>query len=112
MVMDFAFLKEEMVEVIDARSDHAAMLWSADPLIEVLLGRKPESADSGVDDRGRLASPFGPILVLPFTPTAENLARYWFGELRARIERRTGGRARLSEIRVWETPNSCATFSG
>lgn len=112
MVIDFGFLKEEMVDVIDARSDHAIMLWSADPLIEVLTAGKSPATQAAKDTRGRIASTFGPILVLPFTPTAENLARYWFDELKDRISERTGGRARLSEIRVWETPNSCATFCG
>src|SRR5262245_21992536 len=71
MVMDFAFLKEEMVAVIDAECDHAAMLWSADPLLATLTG---ESRPAAKDGGSRVTSPFGPILVLPFTPTAENLA--------------------------------------
>jgi 6-pyruvoyltetrahydropterin/6-carboxytetrahydropterin synthase len=108
MVIDFGFLKEEMLAAIDARADHATMLWSGDPLIEALIG--PASA-ADRDIAGRFRSPFGPILVLPFTPTAENLARYWFDELKARVSARTGGRATLSEVRVWETPNTCATYS-
>jgi 6-pyruvoyltetrahydropterin/6-carboxytetrahydropterin synthase len=112
MVIDFAFLKEEMVEVIDARSDHAIMLWSGDPLVAALTGRDHPRDPQATDPRGRVVSPFGPVLVLPFTPTAENLARYWFEELKERIARRTGGRAQLVEIRVFETPNSCATYGG
>ena len=109
MVIDFGFLKEEMLRVIDARSDHAVMLWSGDPLIAALIGQ-PASAER--DNHGRIPSRFGPILVLPFTPTAENLARYWFEELKERIAARTGGRAALSEVRVWETPNTCAAYGG
>jgi 6-pyruvoyltetrahydropterin/6-carboxytetrahydropterin synthase len=112
MVIDFGFLKQEMVEVIEARSDHAIMLWSGDPLIEALTGKEPSAANADREAHGRIPSRFGPILVLPFTPTAENLARYWFGELQDRISTRTGGRARLTEVRVWETPNACATYCG
>jgi 6-pyruvoyltetrahydropterin/6-carboxytetrahydropterin synthase len=112
MVIDFGFLKEEMLAVIDARSDHAIMLWSSDPLVAALTGKdwSPDAADH--DNHGRMPSRFGPILALPFTPTAENLARYWFEELKDRISVRTAGRAALSEVRVWETPNTCATYSG
>jgi 6-pyruvoyltetrahydropterin/6-carboxytetrahydropterin synthase len=112
MVMDFGFLKEEMVAVIDAECDHAAILWSGDPLIAALTGATDPELSAARAADGRLRSPFGPILVLPFTPTAENLARYWFDRLKARISSRTGDRARLVELRVFETPNSCATYSG
>ena len=109
MVMDFAFLKEEMLAAIDAECDHAAILWSADPLVEVLAGA---TLSAGAGESRRVPSPFGPILVVPFTPTAENLARYWFDRLKARISSRSGDRARLIELRVFETPNTCATYSG
>jgi 6-pyruvoyltetrahydropterin/6-carboxytetrahydropterin synthase len=111
MVMDFAFLKEEMVAVIDAECDHAAILWSEDPLLATLAGGGL-TEDAGARNEGRrISSSFGPILVLPFTPTAENLAHYWFDRLKARISSRSEDRARLIELRVFETPNSCATYS-
>jgi 6-pyruvoyltetrahydropterin/6-carboxytetrahydropterin synthase len=110
MVIDFAFLKEEMVAVIDARSDHAIMLWSDDPLIAALTGVTAAVTDCDRDSVGRIPSRFGPIVALPFTPTAENLARYWFEELQKRVASRSNGRAVLAEVRVWETPNSCATY--
>src|SRR5262245_12908186 len=65
MVMDFAFLKEEMLAVIDAECDHAAVLWSADPLLETLTGVSiSNDAPDGHQSR-RVSSRFGPILVLP-----------------------------------------------
>jgi 6-pyruvoyltetrahydropterin/6-carboxytetrahydropterin synthase len=112
MVIDFGFLKQEMVDVIDARADHAIMLWSSDPLIDALTGKERSVGTAARDAQGRIPSRFGPIVVLPFTPTAENLARYWFAELHDRISTRTGGRATLTEVRVWETPNTCATYCG
>jgi 6-pyruvoyltetrahydropterin/6-carboxytetrahydropterin synthase len=112
MVMDFAFLKEEMLAVIDAECDHAAILWSGDPLVEVLAGAASFDGSVEPGQGRRVSSRFGPILVVPFTPTAENLARYWFDRLKARISSRTGDRARLIELRVFETPNTCATYGG
>jgi 6-pyruvoyltetrahydropterin/6-carboxytetrahydropterin synthase len=111
MVIDFAFLKEEMVGVIHDNCDHAIVLWSGDPLLGALTDEVGESHTAPAAG-SRVASPFGPILILPFTPTAENLARYWFEQLKPRIAARTGDRAELIEVRVWETPNTCATYSG
>ena len=111
MVIDFGFLKEEMNRVIDANCDHAIILWSGDPLIGTLTG-SGEAPVLAAGESRRVASRFGPVLVVPFTPTAENLARHWFDELKPRIAARTGSAAALVEIRVWETPNSCATYPG
>jgi 6-pyruvoyltetrahydropterin/6-carboxytetrahydropterin synthase len=49
--------------------------------------------------------------VPPFTevnPTAEAIAAWFWSELKDRIPTLTGGRARLSEVRLWETPEACA----
>ena len=42
-------------------------------------------------------------VALPFRSTAENLARYFFGELKPLIPG-------LSSVKVWETADSCAEF--
>lgn len=104
MVLDFGFLKDEMLAAIDADCDHAAILWREDPLVAVL------SNERAVDAPGVVCTPFGRVLVLPFVPTAENLARFWFERLSGRVEQRSAGRARLVELRVWETPNACAMY--
>ena len=43
-------------------------------------------------------------VAIPFRSTAENLARHFFGELKARIPG-------LCRVRVWETPDSCAEYA-
>ena len=112
MVIDFAFLKEEMTATIDAACDHAIILWEKDPLLDTLLGKEAsKTAGQAAAGGTRLASPYGPIQVVPATPTAENLARYWFEALRPRIALRSGDRAELIEIKVWETPNSWASYA-
>ena len=43
-------------------------------------------------------------VAIPFRSTAENLARHFYGELKARIPG-------LCRVKVWETPDSCAEYS-
>lgn len=94
MVMDFGFLKEEMVAVIHDPCDHGTILWYHDPVLERLGGK-------WITDK---------LVLVPFHPTAENLAHHWYSELRSRIEVRTDGRADLAHVIVRETPNCAAQF--
>lgn len=111
MVMDFGFLKEEMIAAIDDPCDHCAIFSIEDPILDVLLTDgedvRREVAERGFSERG---SAFGRLYVVPFVPTAENLARHWYGRIESRVAMRTGGRARLAMIKVWETPNCWASY--
>jgi 6-pyruvoyltetrahydropterin/6-carboxytetrahydropterin synthase len=92
MVLDFGFLKDEMMQVIDTPCDHAAIFWDQDPFLHIFR------------------ECCGKLVVVPFIPTAENLARYWFDGLMPRVTWRSGGAARLTQIKVFETPNCSAVF--
>ncbi len=94
MIIDFGFLKEEMMAEIDAPCDHGLILWQKDPILSIF------SVDMGLK-----------IYILPVVPTAENLARHWFERLAPRVRERTQGRATLKRIRVLETPNCWADYS-
>lgn len=94
MVLDFGFLKDEMMATIDGPCDHAAIFWEEDELLPLLR-----------DVCSKLQ-------VIPFIPTAENLARYWFELLAPRVVLRSDGHARLVFIKVWETPNCHAVYPG
>jgi 6-pyruvoyltetrahydropterin/6-carboxytetrahydropterin synthase len=72
---------------VDENIDHRMVLWRRDPLATVLI------------DMGE------PVYLLDENPTAENLARHIF----LRVSERG---LRLSEVRLWETPSSCATYRG
>jgi 6-pyruvoyltetrahydropterin/6-carboxytetrahydropterin synthase len=117
MVLDFGFLKEEMVLHIDGRCDHGLILRWDDPLIETLCPEILEHAvtlkdgkpgeylqDSTYWHRGLK------LYLLPNTPTAENLARHFFLILEDRIGVRSGGKARLEKVICWETPTCYAEF--
>jgi 6-pyruvoyltetrahydropterin/6-carboxytetrahydropterin synthase len=52
--------------------------------------------------------------VAPFTtlnPSAENLARYFYGEVHRWLEPRTGGRVGIKNVTVYETESTTATYS-
>jgi 6-pyruvoyltetrahydropterin/6-carboxytetrahydropterin synthase len=87
MVMDFGDVRDLVKRWVDLNIDHRMVLWSRDPLAAVLI------------DMGE------PVYVLDENPTAENLARHIF----LRVSERS---LRLSEVRLWETPSSCATYRG
>ena len=49
----------------------------------------------------------------PFTelnPSAENLARYFYDEVNARLQRSTTGRVSVKDVTIWETDTTTATY--
>ncbi len=85
MVIDFADVKDRVKVWIDANLDHRMILRSDDPLVPVFeeLGEAHYVFDSN--------------------PTAENIARHIY-------EMTSSAELPISEIRLWETTNSFATF--
>jgi len=109
MVLDFGFLKEEMMNVIDGACDHGFIMWNKDPLLDSFVGIK-NTCLSHKKEAHQMLGAFGKLYVVPFVPTAENLARHWFSLLLTRVNERTNGRARMYQITVWETPNCSAQY--
>ena len=119
MVLDFGFLKDEMLAVIDADCDHGFIAHVEDE--ELLRMFCPEDADiatwlRGVRDRVERDGHYlchetrlqTRLYVMPEPPTAEGLASHWFGRLTERVRERSEGIAVLERVRVWETPNCWA----
>ena len=50
------------------------------------------------------------VVVVPFTPTAENVAAYIFNELKDKFEDTFSTGLKLYSIKLWETPTSYALF--
>ena len=89
MVIDFKDLKRIASEVVCERFDHAFIY-------------NTESA--GEREIAAVVKKNGMRTVaIPFRSTAENLARMFFGELKALIPG-------LSAVKVWETADSCAEY--
>jgi 6-pyruvoyltetrahydropterin/6-carboxytetrahydropterin synthase len=123
MVLDFAFLKEEMLAEIDAPCDHGFICGAED--IELLGMFAPTCEDSRAwiaevqaqaKKRGHYlaekANGTAKLYIVPFQPTAECLAKHWFERLAPRLIARSGGLAHLVRLSVWETPNSRADYTG
>lgn len=121
MALDFGFLKEEMLTVIDAPCDHGFIAQAQDD--ELLRMFCPDGADAAawimglravvtrdgfaLTEATRLDTK---LYVLPGPPTAEELARHWYTRLAPRVAARSEGLAELARLRVWETPNCWAEY--
>lgn len=106
MTLDFGFLKDIMMAQIDGPADHGIMLWVHDPLTRIVQDwiERPRNGNEGL-------LPDQKLLILPFIPTAERLAEYWFRCMCDQVFLRSEGVAKLHKVRVWETPNCYADFS-
>lgn len=116
MVIDFGFMKAFMQEIIHDHHDHTTIAWVEDPLVwELLCGSRDPEEDIKMKLREHLHKRFslkgGLLLTLiPYVPTAENLAKYWFERLAPRIKEHTKDKASIYSLTVYETPNCWATY--
>lgn len=121
MVVDFSFLKEEMINHIENACDHALIAAISDEELLAILCPKPdefktwlrklsdevETNGFALSDNTNLNTR---LYVIAYQPTAERLAEHWFSCLEGPIAERSRGRAKLQRIRVWETPNCYADY--
>ena len=94
MVIDFADIKKTAQKFIQEKLDHAFMVWDEDQeLLDFFnnsTGHKP--------------------VIVPFTPTAENVAAYVFQKLRDEFIDIFKTGLHLHSIKLWETPSSYALY--
>ena len=121
MVLDFGFLKQAMVEHIDAPCDHGLIVSVRDyELLDMLappdanaaqwisaVEREVERAGIMATNDCRLRTK---LYVMPALPTAEALAEHWFHRLAPDVRRLSDARAVLEAITVHETPNCIAEY--
>ena len=92
MVIDFADIKKTAQKFIQEELDHAFMVWDKDD----------ELLDFFKKSKGHK-----PVIV-PFTPTAENVAAYIYANLKDKFADVFNTGLRLHSIKLWETPTSYA----
>tara|TARA_X000001036_G_scaffold417962_1_gene436386 strand:- start:345 stop:785 length:441 start_codon:yes stop_codon:yes gene_type:complete len=92
MVIDFADIKKTAQKFIQEELDHAFMVWDKDK----------ELLDFFKKSKGHK-----PVIV-PFTPTAENVAAYIYANLKDKFADVFNTGLRLHSIKLWETPTSYA----
>ena len=94
MVIDFADIKKVALKFIQDELDHGFMVWDKDEeLLEFFnksKGHKP--------------------VIVPFTPTAENVAAYIFQQLQDKFTDVFKTGLRLQSVKLWETPSSYALY--
>ncbi len=99
MVIDFSYLKEGLMDVVDGTFDHAFVVWSGDEFCNLLRHwNNPKSGER----------PFK-IVVVDYIPTAENLAAHIFNMLRDYYAEKYGDRISVTAVHFFETPTSIAT---
>lgn len=91
MVVDFYDLSQIVAPLVDAL-DHAMILEEGDPVLGAY-------AEDGPCEGQRL-------VILPFAPTAENLAVFFGSEIGAQLPEGV----RVDSIRVWETSKCFAEY--
>jgi len=113
MVVDFSFLKEEMMAEIHTPCDHGTILSIKDPMIHDLFESSiSRTIYDAVEEYGNcmIVRNYWKVYVIEGPPTAEVLAEHWYNRLVDRIFLRSDGLAHLSAVRVHETPNCSAIF--
>lgn len=88
MVVDFKTLKKDLNELVD-ELDHSLIVEEG--------SLRERTREALLEDEFR-------IVELPFRPTAENLAEYFYDEIEEK-----GYQVVL--VKVYETPNNCAGYS-
>lgn len=122
MVVDFSFLKDEMMRLIADPCDHSLIACLSDTELLRLLA--PSKIDFEAwrqrleqvieednfcwTDQTQLETA---LYVVAFQPTAERLAEHWFKRLEGPVKKISGEYGQLERVRVWETPNCFADFS-
>jgi 6-pyruvoyltetrahydropterin/6-carboxytetrahydropterin synthase len=130
MVLDFGFLKDAMMNVIDRSIDHG-FVASVDDL-ELLRHLIPEHLNpveavsyirASLDEKGYWLSAEDhtwklktlldtKLYVIPYIPTSERLAEHFFSRLQTPVQQRSRGIAQLANLRFWETPNCYSDYPG
>ena len=88
LVVDFKTLKEDLTKLAD-EFDHSLVIEEG--------SLRETTKNALLEEEFR-------IVEVPFRPTAENLAEYFFGEMEEKDYQ-------VVLVKVYETPNNCAAYS-
>jgi len=94
MVIDFSDIKKIAQKFIQNKLDHGFMVWDQDD----------ELLDFFKHSKGHK------LVIVPFTPTAENIAAYIFQKLKNEFSDKFKTGLHLHSIKLWETPSSYALY--
>lgn len=103
MVLDFGYVKKILTEYVHDPLDHGFIVFENDFELKYRLGVLDEKGDN--ED-----TPDWKVIVFPYIPTAENIARWIYEQMEEPIRNAYNESAYLDSIKVWETPTSSAVF--
>jgi 6-pyruvoyltetrahydropterin/6-carboxytetrahydropterin synthase len=83
-VMDFSIIKKVLCQWLEDNFDHKFLMWEKDPYLSTLMELSRES-----------------MVIVPFNPTAENIAMYMVKEIAPKLL--APYNCRLAECRIDET---------
>ena len=92
MVMDFGVIKSKLCQWLEDNWDHKMLIWEHDPLVADLKNLVPDD-----------------IVVVPFNPTAEQMAQYLVEEVS--IDALAGTNCVLVECEFEETRKCSAVYT-
>jgi len=95
MVCDFSDIKKILKEEIHDPHDHGFMYYKDDEQCAKAI------AAMDIDQKA---------IVVDFIPTAENMAFHFWKVLNERVTKMYGHRVFISNVRIFETPNSWADY--
>ena len=115
MVMDFGYIKEDMMTEIHDPADHVLIMSIDDELlakfIQVFGVRSGWHVPEHPWEHASLVMDGIRLYVISSDPTAENLARHWYYRPRYALKgRKVGLETLLQSVKVYETPNCCAVY--
>lgn len=93
MVIDFSDIKTIANNLLDGELDHGFMVYDGDEQLRDFLKEAEYK-----------------LIIVPFIPTAENIAKWIFDKLTPQYEDVYGTGLRLKRIKLYETPNSFAIY--
>lgn len=91
-VVDFSVIKSQLCQWLEEHFDHKFLIWEEDDLLEQLQALSPES-----------------LVIVPFNPTAENIAQYLVEVVGP--EQLRGYAVRLISCKIEETAKCSASYS-
>lgn len=92
MVIDFGDIKTIVTQHIHDVLDHGFMVWEKDKVMVKFFKQYPDQKH----------------IIVPFTPTSENIAAWIFIQLDKKFEDKYGTGLKLHHVKLWETPTSVA----
>tara|TARA_Y100000588_G_scaffold166640_1_gene180552 strand:- start:2308 stop:2694 length:387 start_codon:yes stop_codon:yes gene_type:complete len=121
MVIDFSFLKDEMMRHIDEPCDHGFIITIEDAELLKMFCAPDVNFEVWLSSIADKLEQFGfcettdtrlstKIYVIVQQPTAESLAAHWFHRLAGPVRERSNGVAMLTRVRVRETPNCYSDY--